>query len=119
MKYYFFYRCVICLKTKQKRLLFTLSGTVSSHAFDLINLDVQGPYHTPIVKDCRYFLTIIDDHSRANWTHLLSSNGNAFTMIKSFVSLSKNQFSFTVKTLKVIMLLNLDPDCCSSRGTKH
>lgn len=73
----------------------------SSKPFDLIHLDIWGPYHTTTLHDCKYFLAIVDDYSRTTWTHLQSNKSNAFTMIKSFVSMVKTQFSSIVKIFRV------------------
>ncbi|XP_070019925.1 uncharacterized protein [Nicotiana sylvestris] len=45
----------------------------------------------------KYFLTIVDDYSRGTWTFLLSSKSNAFSALKSFLSLVERQFNKKVK----------------------
>ncbi|XP_061353333.1 uncharacterized protein LOC133298115 [Gastrolobium bilobum] len=56
--------CEVCHYAKQKKLPFSSSVTKSSHAFELIHVDIWGPYKIPSIQGYRYFLTIVDDYSR-------------------------------------------------------
>jgi hypothetical protein len=50
--------CDICPKARQHRLPFPHSKRESLHSFDLIHVDVWGPYNTATYNGYRYFLTI-------------------------------------------------------------
>lgn len=41
---------------------FPLSQTSSKACFDLIHMDIWGPFRTPTIHGHQYFLTIVDDH---------------------------------------------------------
>ena len=41
--------------------------------FDLVHIDVWGPYSTPSTTGDSYFLTLVDDYSRAVWVFMFSS----------------------------------------------
>ena len=56
--------CEICPLAKKKRLPFPSSTHASLECFDLIHCDLWGPFSTPTIDGCRYFLTIVDDCSR-------------------------------------------------------
>ena len=56
--------CETCHFAKQKRLPFPDSITVSSQCFDLLHMDIWGPYAHPSLLGHKYFLTIVDDKSR-------------------------------------------------------
>ena len=45
-------------------------------------------------------ITIVDDYSRATWTHLSSHKSNAFSILKSFISFFQTQFHTIVKILR-------------------
>ncbi|XP_019238625.1 PREDICTED: uncharacterized protein LOC109218705 [Nicotiana attenuata] len=92
--------CAICPMAKQTRLPFPDSSISTTKPFQLIHIDTWGPYHTPTSSCSRYFLTIVDDFSRATWTHLLGSKSNAFSMLKSFLAMVKTQFNTTVQTIR-------------------
>ncbi|KAK9669742.1 hypothetical protein RND81_13G151400 [Saponaria officinalis] len=99
--------CSICAKSRQYRLSFPKSSTTSSTAFELVHIDVWGPYPTPTYNGYKYFLTIVDDFTRVSWTHLMSQKSNAFPLIKQFIALSKLSFQNTLRLFAQTMLLNL------------
>nr|GEW83058.1 uncharacterized mitochondrial protein AtMg00810-like [Tanacetum cinerariifolium] len=68
-----FHDCNICPLAKQNALPFPISESHSNALFDLIHVDIWRPYKHPTVDQCKYFLTIVDDYSRATWTYLLPS----------------------------------------------
>ena len=47
----------------------------------------------------KYFLTIIDDHSRHTWVHLMSSKYDARRLV-DFVAYVQTQFHMTVKAIR-------------------
>ncbi|KAI3758794.1 hypothetical protein L6452_06366 [Arctium lappa] len=61
-------------------------------------LDVWGPFHTPTCEGHRYFLTMVDDHSRTTWVHLLSHKSSAFSIIQSFVQFVQSQFHKVIRS---------------------
>ncbi|XP_009793735.2 uncharacterized protein [Nicotiana sylvestris] len=81
--------CPVCPLARQARLPFPASSTIFTSLFELIHVDTWGPYHTQTYSGAKYFLIIVDDHSRATWTHLLHTKSNAFTMLKAFISMAR------------------------------
>ena len=57
--------CEVCSRAKQTREKFPLSQHKDSSAFELVHCDLWGPYRTPSTCGAFYFLTIVDDYSRA------------------------------------------------------
>lgn len=53
--------CQICLLAKQKKLPFTVHIQNSKSAFELVHMDIWGPYETITFLGQRYFLTTLDD----------------------------------------------------------
>ncbi|KAL0430697.1 UNVERIFIED_CONTAM: Retrovirus-related Pol polyprotein from transposon RE2 [Sesamum radiatum] len=49
--------------------------------FDLVHMDLWGPYKTTTVSGCCYFLTIVDHFSRNTWTYLLKHKSQAVNCI--------------------------------------
>ncbi|KAL0385916.1 UNVERIFIED_CONTAM: hypothetical protein Sradi_2985900, partial [Sesamum radiatum] len=58
------YICPVCPLAKQSRKSFPSYVHHAAHPFDLIHIDIWGPYKQPSLSECHYVLTIIDDHSR-------------------------------------------------------
>lgn len=62
-----------------------MSKSRALHAFDLLHLDIWGPYSITSVHQHRYFLTIIDDFSRFTWVVLLKGKFEVQKDVQSFI----------------------------------
>lgn len=51
----------------------------------MLHIDVWGPYRVQTRGNYRYFLTIVDDCSRATWIQLLRAKSDSFNVIRKFV----------------------------------
>src|ERR1044072_5516166 len=69
-------QCDICHFSKQKKLSFPLSVTSSISPFDLIHVDIWGPYSVSSVNGFGYFLTIVDDNTRFTWIKLMKAKSD-------------------------------------------
>lgn len=92
--------CDVCPKARLIRQPFPRSQTTTSAIFDMLQVDIWGPYKHPTHDGHRYFLTIVDDHSRATWTHLFFFKHNAFPILQSFIQYIKNHFKTNVKIIR-------------------
>ncbi|GKC90760.1 cysteine-rich receptor-like protein kinase 8 [Tanacetum coccineum] len=92
--------CLSCPMAKFTKLSYSLSQSHSNCAFELIHMDIWGPYRVATYDKFKYFLTIVDDYSRATWTYLMVSKSDAFSMLNSFVKFVKTQFDAKIKTMR-------------------
>ncbi|GJV90668.1 ribonuclease H-like domain-containing protein [Tanacetum coccineum] len=92
--------CDTCNKAKQPREPFSLSDHKSSKISELIHLDVWAPYKITSRDGFRYFLTIMDDFSRAVWVYMLKGKDDVYDSIVSFVQMISNQFESNIKTFR-------------------
>ncbi|XP_075108915.1 uncharacterized protein LOC142180748 [Nicotiana tabacum] len=92
--------CDICARARQVKLPFPSSSMSTKDIFELIHIDIWGPYKKPTHDGYRYFLTIVDDYSKGTWTYLLSTKSNAFTVLKQFLAMVKRQFDRKVKVIR-------------------
>lgn len=60
----------------------------------------MGPYKQPSLTNTQYFLTIVDDYNRANWTFLLKFKTKFTTTLAHFFNMVQNQFQKTVKVMR-------------------
>lgn len=72
--------CHVCHLSKQKHLPFVSHQNKSENPFDLLHIDTWGPFSTPTHDGFRYFLTIVDDCSRATWVYLLKHKSDVLTI---------------------------------------
>lgn len=92
--------CHICPSAKQTRKAFPKSTSISSKPFELLHLDIWGKFHTPTHNGLNYFLTIVDDHSRATWVLLMKNKVETYPRMKQFLQNIYNQYETTVKSIR-------------------
>ncbi|XP_075078932.1 uncharacterized protein LOC142164639 [Nicotiana tabacum] len=67
---------------------------------DSSSVSLWGPYRVPTHDGKKYFLTLVDDHSKFTWVFLLPSKAEVVVAIKQFFTVIKNVYSCTVKFLR-------------------
>ncbi|CAN1266800.1 Retrovirus-related Pol polyprotein from transposon TNT 1-94 [Linum perenne] len=92
--------CHVCHLAKQKALPFSRSSSHAVTPFELVHMDIWGPLNTPTHDGHSYFLTVVDDFSRCVWIFLMRNKSETRSFIESFCHMVKNQFPFTVKTIR-------------------
>jgi len=79
---------------------FPLSNNRAGSLFELLHVDIWGPHHLHTYNGCKFFLTIVDDFSRATWVHLLSHKSNATSLLQAFIVFVEKQFDAKVKIVR-------------------
>ncbi|KAK1416343.1 hypothetical protein QVD17_32133 [Tagetes erecta] len=92
--------CDSCNKAKLTRLPFPVSFIKTSECFDLIHCDLWGKYRRTSLTGANYFLTIVDDYSRAVWIYLLKHKYEASTCLVEFYKMVKTQFGKCIKRIR-------------------
>jgi len=91
---------IIVIMLSKKNCLFPISTTVSLKFFELIHVDIWGPYSIPSFEGHRFFLTVVDDFSRFTWIYLLKTKAEVKTVLPNFILLIRNQFLVKLKKLR-------------------
>jgi len=92
--------CEICCRVKQTRKQFPISNNNATHSFNLIHYDIWGPYRTPSSCGAHYFLSIVDDASRAIWVCLMEDRTEVSKSLKEFIVMVQTQFNNKVKVFR-------------------
>ena len=71
-----------CPMAKFAKLPYALGDSHATESFELIHIDIWGAYRVPAHGKFRYFLTIVDDYTRATWVYLLQSKSQALSVIQ-------------------------------------
>ncbi|XP_074282657.1 uncharacterized protein LOC141607195 [Silene latifolia] len=92
--------CETCALAKMHKLPYKRSDSLAYSSFDLVHIDLWGPYKRPSLTGATYFLTIMDDHTRVTWTFLLKDKYKVFQTIKDYLAQIKTQFHKDVKIVR-------------------
>ena len=80
----------------------------------------RGPFSIPTTAGHRYFLTIVDDASRATWVFLMKAKSEVRPLIVSFYNMVHTQFQTTIKSIKTDNALEFNMiDFYNSKGIIH
>lgn len=94
------FHCAVCHQANQKRLSFPSDNHISAACFDQIHIDVWGPFSVQTHEGYKYFLTIVDDHSRATWIYMLKAKSDVLHIFPAFIKMIETQFGKTVKSVR-------------------
>lgn len=64
--------CDICARSKLHRLPFPVHEKNTSTTFELLHVDIWGPYHVKSISGGKYMLTIIGVFYQSIWIFLLA-----------------------------------------------
>ncbi|CAA7055108.1 unnamed protein product [Microthlaspi erraticum] len=92
--------CDVCFRAKQTREVFFDSLNKTTECFSLIHVDVWGLDRVPSSCGAVYFLTIVDDFSRAVWTYLLLEKSEVKKVLPEFLAYTKKQFNKPVRSVR-------------------
>lgn len=93
--------CEVCLRAKLTRAPFPkASESRSDEILDLVHCDLCGPMQNTTPGGNRYFLTLIDDHSRYCTIFFIASKDLAYDKIKEFIEQNENQLGKRLKILR-------------------
>ncbi|CAI7775520.1 unnamed protein product, partial [Closterium sp. NIES-54] len=95
--------CPTCIETKFTKFPFS-SGTGPAKApLALVHMDVVGPTRAPSLLGSRYFLTIVDDHTRAVWVYPLKTKGEvAAAVLKEWMPRAQRESGHKNRVLATV-----------------
>ncbi|GJP51517.1 hypothetical protein CLOM_g10683, partial [Closterium sp. NIES-68] len=93
--------CPTCLETKFSKFPFNSATGPAKTPLALVHMDVVGPTRAPSLSGNRYFLTIVDDHTRAVWVYPLNSKGEvAAAVLKEWMPRAQRECGHKVKVIR-------------------
>ena len=94
------FKCEICTSAKLTKSVYPSRVYQPSKPFSLIHSDIWGPSRVVTSSRKRWFLTLIDDHTRACWVYLLKEKSEVEIVFKQFCSMIQTQFHTCVQMLR-------------------
>ena len=98
---------------KFHRQPFSVSKSMASMAFELVYMDLWGPYRVSDLTGASYFLTVVDDHTRCTWVYLLQNKVQVPTHVQNFTTDVQNQFKGKIKFIRSDNETEFFQDFCS------
>ncbi|XP_074288592.1 uncharacterized protein LOC141613749 [Silene latifolia] len=115
--------CQVCIISKHHASPFRRSFSHATHSFELLHVDVWGPYRIPTITGAKSFLPILNDHTRTTWTYLIQSKQQVPFLIKAFLVYIDTQFHGKVKVIRTDNGTEFIQGPCSTmfreRGIQH
>ncbi|XP_075082933.1 uncharacterized protein LOC142166938 [Nicotiana tabacum] len=93
-------KCAVCQCAMQTRQTFHTSCIKITSSFDLVHVDLWGPYKVATFDGNKYFLTMVDDFSRTTWLFLLKLKSDVCIILQQFIMLVRTQFNKTIKVIR-------------------
>lgn len=111
--------CVTCPMSKFPRLPFSLSQSRAAEPFDLVHMDIWGPYKVCTKGKYRFFLTLVDDNTRATWVYLLEYKSESLATLEVFMNYALTHFNKKIKFIRSDNALEFDDKPCQAFFAKH
>lgn len=96
--------CDTCDISNILHVPFPQNETMSEHAFELIHIDMWGPYPIADRTGENYFVTLVDDFSHGIKAYLLKFRFQVYDAIENFMAYMKNIFILVQLSREVIMV---------------
>ena len=94
------FHCEVCQLAKHTRNTYSPRSYKPSHPFSLIHGDIWGPFRIPSMTGARWFLLLVDDHTRLCWTFLMKEKSETKHIFQQFHVMVKTQFRAEIQILK-------------------
>ena len=94
------FQCEICQLAKHTRTTYSPQPYEPTIPFSLIHGDIWGPTRIANISGARWFLLLVDDHTRLSWTFLMKDKFKTAQNFQNFHAMIQNQFQTTILVLK-------------------
>jgi len=94
--------CTSCVKSKMSRLPFNQRGARASQALELVHSDLCDPMENASIEGSKYFLTLIDDHTRKTFIYFLKSKDQVVSCFEEFQAQVENEIDRKIKRLRTM-----------------
>lgn len=89
--------CDVGHLSKQRRENFPSHSMKRLDKFELLHVDIWGPYKHKSLAGASYFLTIVDGHLHFIWTYLMEFKSQASKLLEHHIKFLHTQFAGQVK----------------------
>jgi len=95
-----FLKCGTCIQNKMHNLPFENQRNRANDLLDIVHTDLNGPHNTTGNNGENYFLTFIDDYSKAARVYTLKSKTEVYECFVEYINTVENITSKKIKKLR-------------------
>lgn len=93
--------CEACVVAKQTRKSYPKQTKFrAKERLELVHADLCGPITPPTPAGNKYFMLLVDDHTRVMWVYMLKNKDDAFSTLKTFRAQVETETGLKLKTLR-------------------
>ena len=94
------FHCDRCAFAKHHRNSYIPHNYKPTSPFTLVHSDIWGASRVSTLKGKRWFVTIIDDHTRVTWVFLLKEKSEVENVFRNFYTMVQTQFNTKIKMVR-------------------
>jgi transposase InsO family protein len=92
--------CKHCQQRKQRKTRFKLKEYSTTKPLEIVHTDLVGPTTTKGLKCEKYFMLLVDDHTRMTAVFFLKNKSEAFENLKIYKEMVENEMDSKIKCLR-------------------
>ncbi|CAH9126355.1 unnamed protein product [Cuscuta epithymum] len=94
------FHCDMCTLAKHHKNSYLPHSYKPTSPFTLVHSDIWGASRIPTLKGKRWFVTIIDDHTRMTWVFFIKEKSEVENVFKQFYAMVQTQFNTNIKMVR-------------------
>ncbi|CAH9080868.1 unnamed protein product [Cuscuta epithymum] len=94
------FHCDMCALAKHHKNSYIPHSYKPTSPFTLVHSDIWGASRVPTIKGKRWFVTIIDDHTRVTWVFLIKEKSEVEKVFRDFYAMVQTQFNTNIKMVR-------------------
>ncbi|CAN1305751.1 Copia protein [Linum perenne] len=92
--------CEVCQYAKHTRSTYSPASYSPTSPFSVIHSDIWGPSRVTTLNGKRWFITMIDEHTRLTWTFLMKDKSETTQVFQDFYAMVETQFQTKIRVLR-------------------
>lgn len=95
-----YYKCALCIENKMHNVPFKNNRARAKEVLEIIHTDVNGPHRTVGSRGEKYFMSVIDDHSRLCKVYCIRSKEEVYDCLCEYINEVENITGMKVKKIR-------------------
>lgn len=93
-------KCKVCIENKMRNLPFENNRSRAKEILEIVHTDLNGPHRNLGMNGEKYFLTFIDDYSKAAKVFTIKSKDEVYKCLVEYINEVENKTGKTIKKLR-------------------